>query len=84
VRESSSIQHITSFWILYFSEPPKGVINLDIRDSVPDRGQPVSGDYQSPFEFRGGTIKQVTVDVSGEPFRDLEKELQAMFARDQA
>lgn len=44
----------------------------------------MSGDYQSPFEFRGGTIKQVTVGVSGEPFRDLEKELHAMLARDQA
>ena len=47
-----------------------------------DGGQPVSSDYQSPFEFRGGTIKQVTVDVSGERFRDLEMELQAMYARD--
>ena len=42
----------------------------------------MSSDYQSPFEFRGGTIKQVTVDVSGERFRDLEMELQAMYARD--
>ncbi len=47
-----------------------------------DGGQPVSSDYQSPFEFTGGTIKQVTVDVSGERFRDLEMELQAMYARD--
>jgi arylsulfatase A-like enzyme len=47
-----------------------------------DGGQPVSGDYESPFEFKGGVIKQVTVDVSGEPFRDLEKELQGMLARD--
>jgi arylsulfatase len=47
-----------------------------------DGGQPVSGDYQSPYAFRGGVIQQVVVDVSGEPFRDLEKELQAMFMRD--
>ena len=47
-----------------------------------DGGQPVSSDYESPYEFRGGVIKQVVVDVSGEPFRDLEKELQAMFRRD--
>jgi arylsulfatase A-like enzyme len=47
-----------------------------------DGGAPVSSDYQSPFEFTGGTIEQVTVDVSGEQFRDLEKELQAMYARD--
>jgi arylsulfatase A-like enzyme len=47
-----------------------------------DEGEPVSSDYESPFTFRGGTIKQATVDVSGEQYRDLDKELQAMFARD--
>lgn len=47
-----------------------------------DGGAPVSSDYQSPFEFTGGTIEQVTVNVSGEQLRDLEKELQAMYARD--
>ncbi len=47
-----------------------------------DAGQPVSSDYESPFEFTGGIIKQVIVDVSGEPFRDLEKELQGMLMRD--
>ena len=47
-----------------------------------DAGQPVSSDYESPFEFTGGVIKQVIVDVSGEPFRDLEKELQGMLMRD--
>ena len=47
-----------------------------------DGGQPVSSDYESPYEFKGDTIKQVVVDVSGEPYRDLEKELRAMFTRD--
>ncbi len=47
-----------------------------------DSGQPVSSDYETPFKFSGGVIKQVIVDVSGEPFRDLEKELRAMFSRD--
>ncbi len=47
-----------------------------------DTGQPASGDYESPFAFTGGIIKQVTIDVSGEPFRDLEKELQGMLSRD--
>lgn len=47
-----------------------------------DSGQPVSNEYQAPFEFTGGTIAQVTVDISGERYRDLERELQAMFARD--
>ena len=47
-----------------------------------DVGEPASSDYESPFEFTGGTIKQVIVDVSGERFRDLEKELQGMLMRD--
>ncbi len=47
-----------------------------------DGGQPVSSDYQSPFEFRGGVIKEVVVDVSGEPYLDQEKEMLAMLMRD--
>jgi arylsulfatase len=47
-----------------------------------DTGQPASSDYESPFTFTGGTIKQVTIDVSGEPYRDLDKEMQAMMTRD--
>ncbi len=47
-----------------------------------DVGEPASSDYESPFEFTGGVIKQVIVDVSGERFRDLEKELQGMLMRD--
>jgi arylsulfatase len=47
-----------------------------------DVGQPVSSDYQSPFSFKGGTIKQVVIDVSGEPYRDMEKELREMLMRD--
>lgn len=47
-----------------------------------DGGQPVSSDYQSPFKFRGGVIKEVIVDVSGKPYRDLEKEMQVMLWRD--
>ncbi len=47
-----------------------------------DGGQPVSSDYQSPFTFTGGTIEHVIVDVSEVKYRDMEKELQAMYARD--
>jgi arylsulfatase len=32
--------------------------------------------------FVGGTIHQVVVDVSGDPWVDIEKELVAAFARD--
>ncbi|MFD4140960.1 sulfatase-like hydrolase/transferase [Streptomyces sp. NPDC058572] len=47
-----------------------------------DDSQPVSSDYETPFEFLGGTIRQVVVDVSGESFSDVEKELTGMFHRD--
>ncbi len=37
-------------------------------------GEPVTDDYpgESPHEFTGGTLKLVAVNVSGEPFTDLE------------
>ena len=49
-----------------------------------DEGEPVTDDYagKGPFEFIGGTIKEVVVDVSGEPYVDLEKEAVAIFARE--
>ena len=47
-----------------------------------DGGQPVSSDYESPFAFVGGIIKQVTVDVSGQHYVDLEKEAIGAFARE--
>jgi arylsulfatase len=49
-----------------------------------DPGEPVTDDYggHSPFAFTGGTITQAIVDVSGEPFIDLEREAIAMMARE--
>jgi arylsulfatase len=45
-------------------------------------GQPVSTAYQAPFDFRGGSIQHVVVDVSGSPYVDAERQLAAAFARD--
>lgn len=45
-------------------------------------GQAVSSAYRAPFAFTGGTIADVTVDVSGEPYLDVEKALAAAFSRD--
>ena len=41
-----------------------------------DSGEPVTGDYPGahPHTFTGGTIKRVAVDVSGDPYVDLERE----------
>ena len=49
-----------------------------------DPAEPITDDYPgtSPYAFTGGRIKQAIVDVSGEPFIDLEKEAIAMMARE--
>jgi hypothetical protein len=46
--------------------------------------EPVAYDYPGdmPRAFVGGTIHKVVVDVAGDPWVDLEKELAAAFARD--
>ncbi len=47
-----------------------------------DSGSPVSPDYTAPFAFSGGSIERVVVDVSGEPYIDLEKQVTAWVMRD--
>jgi hypothetical protein len=49
-----------------------------------DSGAAVTDDYpgQAPFRFTGGTVKRVVVDVSGDPYVDLEREASAMLARE--
>ncbi|MGH3634355.1 arylsulfatase [Mycobacterium sp.] len=45
-------------------------------------GSGVSSRYEAPFAFTGGTIAQVTVDISGTPYEDVEKRLALAFSRD--
>jgi hypothetical protein len=49
-----------------------------------DSGAPVTDDYPgtSPYRFTGGTIRQVRVNVSGEPYLNLEREAVAMLMRE--
>jgi hypothetical protein len=49
-----------------------------------DTGDPVTDDYPgtAPWAFTGGTLKRVAVDVSGEPYVDLEREAAAMLSRE--
>jgi arylsulfatase len=49
-----------------------------------DSSDPVTDDYpgEAPYAFVGGTINSVAVDVSGEPYVDLEREAVAMMARE--
>jgi FdhD/NarQ family len=44
----------------------------------------VTDDYpgERPWRFTGGTIRMVAVDVSGEPYVDLERAAAAMIARE--
>ena len=43
-------------------------------------GEPVSDDYpgEAPYTFTGGRIDRVAVDVSGEPYVDLEREAEML------
>ncbi|MEZ0363451.1 arylsulfatase [Mycobacterium sp. pUA109] len=47
-----------------------------------DSGDNVSGQYQNPGTFTGGTIQGVAIDISKEAFIDLQKEAAAALARD--
>ena len=44
----------------------------------------ITDDYpgERPWRFRGGTLQFVAVDVSGEPYVDMEREAQAMLMRE--
>ena len=49
-----------------------------------DSGEPVTDGYpgSSPWAFKGGVINRVAIDVSGEPYVDLEREAVAMMSRE--
>jgi len=49
-----------------------------------DSGAAVTDDYRGerPYRFTGGTIKRVAIDVSGQPYLDLERQAEAMLARE--
>jgi arylsulfatase len=44
----------------------------------------VTDDYAgtAPYTFTGGTINRVAIDVSGDPYVDLEREAVAMMSRE--
>jgi arylsulfatase len=49
-----------------------------------DSGEAVTDDYpgEPPHRFTGGKIRRVVVDVSGDPYVDLEREAQSMLMRE--
>jgi hypothetical protein len=50
----------------------------------PGPGEAVTEDYpgDSPHSFTGGTINRIAIDVSGDPYMDLEREAALMLMRD--
>ena len=49
-----------------------------------DPGEPITDDYPGdpPYRFTGGTINRVAIDVSGEPYLNLEREAELMLMRE--
>jgi hypothetical protein len=66
------------------TQPGKFVIGGEGLCIGRDSGEAVTEDYpgESPHRFTGGIIKRVAVDVSGQPYVDLEREAAAMLARE--
>jgi hypothetical protein len=67
-------------------DPPgvaTGVLSLYYGDRKIGEGR-IKTDYpgERPHRFTGGVINRVAVDVSGEPYLDLEREAEAMLARE--
>jgi arylsulfatase A-like enzyme len=66
------------------TQPGKFVIGGEGLCIGRDSGAGVTDDYPGlmPWKFTGGTIKRVAVDVSGEPYLNLEREAVAMMMRE--
>ncbi len=66
------------------TQPGKFAIGGEGLNVGRDGGAPVTSDYpgDAPWPFTGATVHRVTVDVSGDPFIDVEREAVAMFARE--
>jgi len=66
------------------TQPGKFVIGGEGLCIGRDSGAGVTEDYPGvmPWRFSGGTIHRVAVDVSGEPYIDLEREAAAMLMRE--
>ncbi len=66
------------------TQPGKFTIAGEGLNAGRDSGEPVTDDYPgtAPWAFTGGTLHRVAVDVSGEPYVDLEREAVAMMSRE--
>jgi hypothetical protein len=66
------------------TQPGKFALAGEGLNIAKDGAEPVTDDYpgQSPWAFTGGMIHKVIVDVSGDSWVDMEKEVEAAFRRD--
>ncbi len=66
------------------TQPGKFAIGGEGLNVGKDGGAPVTDDYPgvAPWTFTGGTLRRLAIDVSGEPYVDLEREAAAMIARE--
>jgi hypothetical protein len=65
------------------TQPGKFMLSGEGLNVGKDPGSPVSTTaYTAPFPFSGGRLREVMVDVGGEPYVDLELEAMAMMKRD--
>ncbi len=65
------------------TQPGKFMLGGEGLNVGKDPGGPASTTaYEAPFPFAGGSLREVIVDDSGEPYIDLEMEAQAMMSRD--
>ena len=65
------------------TQPGKFMLGGEGLDIGKDPGGSVAKSvYQAPFPFTGGTIREVIVDVSGDPCVDIELEALGMMMRD--
>ncbi|MFB4300901.1 arylsulfatase [Actinomadura sp. NTSP31] len=66
------------------TQPGKFGIGGEGLNAGRDSGEPVTDDYPgaAPWTFTGGTLNRVVIDVSGEPYVDLEREAAAMLSRE--
>lgn len=66
------------------TQPGKFALGGEGLNAGRDGGEPVTDDYPgtAPWAFTGGTLKRLAVDVSGQPYIDLEREAAAMLARE--
>jgi hypothetical protein len=65
-------------------DPATDPFTVKVRYKVDGDSITYSGAFFKPLRwaFTGGTIRRVAVDVSGEPYLDMERHAQAMLARE--